>query len=392
MNAAPILRSLIASLAIVMPVSAAPPSALTLSGYVTYAVRMKTTVRVPGSVTDSVKVWHALPTPRPWSMTGSELGAISPAAQPDGGRFVFQKDKNSYHFLWQFDGLFEPGKEIEAATHFYVNSCNRRFTPSKSKTQWSDLPAATRVDQSDPQVDFVKRLRQRSSTPALFVSQASSWIDQTITYDASVPHPSDNVMETLRAKRGHCGHYYEVLRALCDAAGVPIRRVFGLNLYADNISSEPLYKVRADYVNIHTWAEVQLPADGWIEVEPSQGKNAFAIPARFVQNNPWFQNYSVWVQENGEWRQPQWTRREGGWDSDYGVEHAITYEKIPLGTGDPKQFPRLWSSRNGRFKIVATMVDFDEESVTLATAEGRRIEVKWSELAEAEREVVSTTP
>lgn len=181
-----------------------------------------------------------------------------------------------------------------------------------------------------------------------------------------------------------------MLQLICDAGGVPIRRVFGLNLYAEDLQAEPLYKVRADYVNIHTWAEVYFPKEGWIEVEPSKGKRAFVIPSRYVQNNPWFQNYSVWVKEGEKWRQPKWVRRPGGWDSDYGVKNLIHFESIPLGEGDPTRHPRVWNSANGGYSVLATLIGRDTKVAELATNEGRRIKVPWDRLSEADRDAVET--
>ena len=98
-------------------------------------------------------------------------------------------------------------------------------------------------------------------------------------------------------------------------------------MYAPDGRKSELQKVRADYTNIHTWAEVFLPGVGWVEVDSNLGDKAFALPATHIQNNRWFQNYGIWMREDGKDKQPTWTEVKGGFRSDYGVENIISYKK-----------------------------------------------------------------
>ena len=85
---------------------------------------------------------------------------------------------------------------------------------------------------------------------------------------------------------------------------------------------------RTDYTNAHVWAEVYLPHVGWVEVEPSGSDKCFNIPANYVQNNSDFQNYAVWVDEEGKKpRQPTWNLHGTIFTNDYGVDHKITYNE-----------------------------------------------------------------
>ena len=118
-------------------------------------------------------------------------------------------------------------------------------------------------------------------------------------YDANVSYSSIDIEQTLANKKGHCGHYFCLLKSTCEELGIKIRVIRGLNLYCEDGVSSRLHKVRADYTNIHTWAEIHLPKDGWVEIEPTESKTPFKLKAHLVQNNPWFQNYAVWIREDG---------------------------------------------------------------------------------------------
>jgi hypothetical protein len=131
----------------------------------------------------------------------------------------------------------------------------------------------------------------------------------------------------VRNKCGHCGHQATVLAQMMASAGIPMRGVTGLNLYAPDGLTGGLQAIRADFTNIHTWAEVYFPGIGWVEVDPAMGAKAFSIRGYRIQNNRWFQNYAIWIREGGVDKQPTWTAEKGTFRSDYGVENIISYVK-----------------------------------------------------------------
>lgn len=113
---------------------------------------------------------------------------------------------------------------------------------------------------------------------------------------------------------------------MCSRAGIPIRTVVGLNLNTPG-GVGPLHTIRPDFQNQHTWAQVNLPGSGWIEIDPGQGQRAYSLPAQLIQNNTDFQNYVIWIREGGTWKQPDWEYRDSKWYSPYGIENTRTFLK-----------------------------------------------------------------
>jgi hypothetical protein len=197
---------------------------------VVYDVTMVTTLHIPKtkSEIDQIRVWHALPPVRPWSLNSESVGATELTASA-GGEQQFNKAENSHHHFWDIVGRQSPGASYSFTTKFRVRSATRIFDATSASVNW----------------------------------------------------------------RGH------------------------------------LHGIRPDWTNVHTWAEVYFPKVGWIEVEPSGGDQAYRIPARFIQNNPWFQNYAVWVKDGGKQQLAGWRYNGGKYTSPYNIENLITFEIRP---------------------------------------------------------------
>jgi transglutaminase-like putative cysteine protease len=304
-----------------------------------YQIKMTTTFVVPAGndKINQVRVYHALPTLRPWSQSRTKFGATNSRFTPNTAKKEYHAPTDSHYLLWTVNGQQKPGTKLTFVSTMTVSSPDRYFNPRTARVKWEDY--ATRPRDKAAVVDpaVVKAIHpELAKTAARFKADYSPpeavqamcrWIVDTIKYDASVTFAPTDVDRIVLKKCGHCGHQATVLRQLTASAGIPIRTVSGMNLYAPDGRTSDLQKVRADFTNIHTWAEVYFPGIGWVEADPGLGAKAFSLPAHQIQNNRWFQNYSIWLRESGVDKQPTWTPVKGGFRSDYGVEHIISYSR-----------------------------------------------------------------
>jgi transglutaminase-like putative cysteine protease len=323
------------------------PAPKSLPGVVTshavvYRVKMTTIFVVPAgnSAIDELRVWHALPVRRPWSKVTGDVGASEIKFSAAGSQ-QYEKEHDSHHIFWRHARPLKPGTRFTFTSEFSVRSVDRTFQPGKIRVRWKDYDRPQKDPSAKADAELAKKVHptiaqvadrlKKSALPPVALALFCQWMKDTIKYDASVPYPPSDMAAIMQNRKGHCGHGAAVLAQFCARTGIPMRGVAGLNLYSPNGRGE-LSPIRADWTNIHTWAEVYFPGIGWVEVDGGWG---YTVPAYWIQNNKWFQNYAIWIREKGTNKVPTWTYKDGKFTSDYGVEHLITYsavaEKVPRG-------------------------------------------------------------
>jgi transglutaminase-like putative cysteine protease len=296
-----------------------------------YDVTITTTFVVPenGKTPTHLGVWHALPNARPWDGLDRTLGASAITYQPETGRVVHLASNESQSVFWETREGLKAGKRLEFVSRFRVRSADRTFDPSRSTARWSDY--YHRMGETQPEIDgdlaaIVDEIK-KGHPPAEAALEFSRWIARSIRYDASVPYGPRDLAATLAHKKGHCGHQMTLFEAMCTRAGIPTRPVVGLNLYAPE-GVGLLHTIRPDFENQHTWMQIYLPSSGWVEIDPGAGPKAYSIPAQLIQNSTDFQNYVIWIREDGTWKQPDWEFRDGKWFSPYHIENRRTYRRL----------------------------------------------------------------
>jgi hypothetical protein len=306
-----------------------PPDVI-VSNPRTYEVTIATTFVVPenGKRLDGLCVWHALPSARPWDGLDRTLGASAVTYQPASGRIQHLATNESQNVFWELRESLPAGKKLEFVSRFRVRSVDRTYDLKRSTASWSDyhrnldvIPPPVEVS-LDSLVDAIKK----THPPAQAALEFCNWVTEHIKYDAAVPFDSRDLPSIMKYQKGHCGHQMTVFVAMCTRAGIPTRTVVGLNLNTpDGVGA--LHQIRPDFENQHTWAQIYLPGSGWVEIDPGQGARAYFLPGQLIQNSTDFQNYVIWIREDGNWKIADWEFRRGKWYSRFGVENRRTFRK-----------------------------------------------------------------
>src|SRR5262249_28013079 len=114
---------------------------LTLSDATEYDIKMTTKFVVPpvnGSI-DQLRVYHGLPTLRPWTATGAKFGATSLNFSPKRGQRVYDAAHDAHSLLWARTGRLTPGTLYTFTSDFHVVSYTREFSPAAVKVNWKDF-------------------------------------------------------------------------------------------------------------------------------------------------------------------------------------------------------------------------------------------------------------
>jgi transglutaminase-like putative cysteine protease len=88
------------------------------------------------------------------------------------------------------------------------------------------------------------------------------WIHREFTYERGVTSVNTHLVEAFEMRRGVCQDFTHVMLGLCRSVGIPARYASG---YLYNGPTDSLVGAQAS----HAWAEVYLPAAGWIGFDPT---------------------------------------------------------------------------------------------------------------------------
>jgi transglutaminase superfamily protein/tetratricopeptide repeat protein len=130
-------------------------------------------------------------------------------------------------------------------------------------------PAGAKVQKT------VRPLKSRDAVET--VNNVLSWMKKNITYRHDTKSITELDFKTVDdiLERGHaeCRGYTVLFVALCRAAGVPARPVWGVALVPGG---------KPDYAS-HNWAEVYVGGVGWVPVDPQRPESFGFLPTSVVR-------------------------------------------------------------------------------------------------------------
>lgn len=169
----------------------------------------------------------------------------------DEGKFALYdlRHPHSGELLIQIKGTRYP--------HDYKTRRKQQSPEQEDVSEW--LNAEPYIDCDSVEIkekaQALKRSTQEGTVKAIFAHVQNDYTNV----------PNDNnigALGMLRQKRGDCTEFTDLFVALCRAAGIPARHVYGVNAPVDNKGGT------------HSWAEVYMDPCGWTTFDPTPGNAA----------------------------------------------------------------------------------------------------------------------
>ncbi|MEM6583245.1 MAG: DUF3488 and transglutaminase-like domain-containing protein [Pseudomonadota bacterium] len=146
-------------------------------------------------------------------------------------------------------------------------------------------------------IEFARDLRERAGSDEAFVEAVlANFTQQPFVYSLNPPLlPEQNAMDAFlfQVRTGFCEHYSAAFVTLMRAAGVPARVVAG---YQGGEINPLNSTVIVHQFDAHAWAEVWLPEQGWVRVDPTAAvspdriewglERALAAEGSFLSDTP----------------------------------------------------------------------------------------------------------
>lgn len=232
------------------------------------SVLHRTTFHYPSPVTHSVNTLHLEPRTFPYQKTIGALIRVMPATRVRRFTDLFQNI--THHFE-----LPAAHTKLEIESRIRVHNLPLDI-PQSSK-------AATLADYNDPSIreqiwQYLQESRWVSRHPEVWrqaiditqgmtsvfdkTSALMAWIHREFRYEAGVTNVNTHLEEAFEMRHGVCQDFTHVLLGLCRAVDIPARYASG---YLYNGPRDTLVGAQAS----HAWAEIYLPAAGWIGFDPT---------------------------------------------------------------------------------------------------------------------------
>jgi len=167
----------------------------------------------------------------------------------------------------------------------------------KDFTQWLAPTSLGPVD--GPVAELAANITKGENTLPGKAKAIYDWVCENMYRDPkTIGCGKGDVCSLLQTPGGKCTDIHSVFVALCRAAGIPAREIFGVRLGKNDVQDISTWQ--------HCWAEFYLPGYGWVPVDPAD-----------VRKMMLKKNLTLESPETAELRNYFW----GGWDA-YRVELA----------------------------------------------------------------------
>lgn len=232
------------------------------------AVFHRTTFNYGSPATNSINTLHLEPRTFPYQKTLSALIRVMPATRVRRFTDLFQNI--THHFE-----LPRPHSRLEIESRIRVHNlpldiseASREATvekfedPSIRELIWPYLQESRSVSRH-PEV-WREALDITRSIPSVFhqATALMQWIYREFRYEPGSTNVNTHLEEAFEMRHGVCQDFTHVMLGLCRSVGIPARYASG---YLYNGPRDTLVGAQAS----HAWAEVYLPAAGWIGFDPT---------------------------------------------------------------------------------------------------------------------------
>jgi transglutaminase-like putative cysteine protease len=232
------------------------------------AVFHRTAFHYGSPVINSINTLHLEPRTFPYQKTLSALIRVVPATRVKRFTDLFQNITHHFELLGPHERL-----EIESRIRVHnlpldISAQSREATgvkfgdPSIREQIWPYLQDSRWVSRH-PEV-WREALDITNGIPSVF-GQATAlmqWIFREFRYEPGATNVNTHLEEAFRMRHGVCQDFTHVLLGLCRSIGIPARYASG---YLYNGPRDTLVGAQAS----HAWAEIYLPAAGWIGFDPT---------------------------------------------------------------------------------------------------------------------------
>jgi hypothetical protein len=137
------------------------------------------------------------------------------------------------------------------------------------------LPSRVVVTNGSAANEVLSKIVGNIHNPEELARRLCAWTSTNITYVFLVGRTSE---EVLASREGQCGDFMNVYLALARRAGIPARGVSGRIVLTQEYRPPPGFEAlivgttpEGENIASHGWAEVFLPENGWVPVDPTIG-------------------------------------------------------------------------------------------------------------------------